>query len=288
MRETLPVLCSVLVYLLTRSSRRLVLRTLFAFPKQLSFLGAGLASIALHLSANSVPRLSISEAIGHCYLVEKSSNLKDSLPLKNGTHLQLSNPFTLATQKSSFLSCQLSTPHGKRILRLGRSSAIEISNEEQLFLFQGSFLVSTNSYDEFEIHSKSLQAQVSFKGTWIAESTPLGFKLIVLEGWVEILSDRKWNKFAAGQLVLVSDKNANLSKPMSIELPLLLKTSNLLNAFSTALPARNRLISAARVQSARTDKKYNALLGRLTSDRKLRIWSQADPLGENASSLKKN
>jgi len=240
-----------------------------------------LGAQSLHSSPTSIK---VNESIGSTYLLEKSKIKKAPVQLKAGSDFVLQKPVALITKDNSFLEVTLSSDGGHRVMRLGRSTAIEVRSEKNIFLFQGSFLVSDQNEKELYIQSKSLSTKLRSSGTWLSEVTPIGIKLIVLEGKVHIQKPNDWHSYSAGKLLLVSDKETNISKPMSIELPLLLRTSKLLNSFSSTLPTHSRLISAAKVQSQRTGKKYNALLGDLTANRKLRIWSE--PETQSTSSTK--
>ena len=63
------------------------------------------------------------------------------------------------------------------------------------------------------------------------------------------------------------------SKPIQIELPLLLGTSRLIKEFSTPLPSKSRIISAAQVQALRLKKRYEAFVGDVSEDKKLQLWA---------------
>jgi len=104
------------------------------------------------------------------------------------------------------------------------------------------------------------------------EATPIGFKVIILEGKLTFIEDKTPQRFKPGDLILVSDLEGKISQDLEIELPLLLGTSRLLNHFPELLPSHSRLISAAQVQAMRMKKKYEAMIGDISEDRKLKIW----------------
>ena len=100
------------------------------------------------------------------------------------------------------------------------------------------------------------------QGTWMVETTEkLGLKIILLEGTLQVLGEKEPLTLSAGELVLVSDKNDQISQTIKIDLPLMLNTCRLINNFETKLPSLSRLISAAQVQSIRLKKRYEAVVG---------------------------
>ena len=108
------------------------------------------------------------------------------------------------------------------------------------------------------------------------EKTPIGFKLVILEGQLSI-GENDSPPLPPGSLSLISGKDGQKSQPIDIELPLLLGTSRLLNQFPGFLPSKAKISSAALVQSMKVTTKYDALIGNVAADRKLQIWS----IGEN-------
>lgn len=106
----------------------------------------------------------------------------------------------------------------------------------------------------------------------MTETTAIGFKLIPLEGEMSILREKETHPIRPGDLILVTDLDGKLSQKLKIELPLLLSTSRLFNNFPDPLPSHSRLISAAQVQALRTQKKYEAIIGGVSKNRKLEIW----------------
>lgn len=109
-------------------------------------------------------------------------------------------------------------------------------------------------------------------GTWMIEVTSLGFKVIILEGKLKVNGYKGIQVAKPGKLLLVTDKEGKISQELEVELPLLLGTSRLVNRFPSKLPSHSRLISAAQVQAIRMKKKYEAMVGDVSDDRKLQIW----------------
>ena len=77
----------------------------------------------------------------------------------------------------------------------------------------------------------------------------------------------------SGDLVLINSKSSQASRPIQVELPLLLGTSRLINGFSTPLPSNSKMISAAHVQALRLKKRYEAFVGDVSEDKKLQLWA---------------
>jgi len=100
----------------------------------------------------------------------------------------------------------------------------------------------------------------------------LGFKIVLLEGTLQIINENKPTTLNAGELVLVSEENGQISQSIKIDLPLMLNTCRLINSFETKLPSLSRLISAAQVQSIRLKKRYEAVVGGV-KNKKLQIWA---------------
>ena len=110
-------------------------------------------------------------------------------------------------------------------------------------------------------------------GTYIIETTPIGFKVLLLEG--KFTTNNKGSEekiLQSGDLALITERDGRISQSLQIELPLLLSTSRLVNYFSKPLATHSRLISAAQVQVLRMQTKYDAFIGGVSEDRKLRIW----------------
>ena len=118
------------------------------------------------------------------------------------------------------------------------------------------------------------QTQVLGNGTWLVEKTAHeGFKIVVLEGELKVGNEKVDGILHAGDLAIVSTKEGKVSQSIKIELPLLLSSSRLLNKFPTTLNSQSRLISAAQVQAIRMKKKYEAFIGEVSPENKVRLWT---------------
>ena len=167
----------------------------------------------------------------------------------------------------------LNYPESKNSFRLGKSSAVELRSPYHLYYFQGSTLISHRDYVKWRLETKSTVIEIYSEGTWLVETTEQhGFKIILLEGDLQFLTNQEKVKLRPGELILVSEQKNQISQRLKIDLPLLLSTSRLINNFDTKLPSQSRLISAAQVQSIRLKKKYEAVIGGVKKN-KLQIWA---------------
>jgi len=107
----------------------------------------------------------------------------------------------------------------------------------------------------------------------MVECLTAGLKVILLEGKISINNSKKSQVLESGDLVLIDVKSSQPSKPIQIELPLLLGTSRLIKEFSNPLPSKSRMISAAQVQALRLKKRYEAFVGDVSEDKKLQLWA---------------
>ena len=209
---------------------------------------------------------------GKCFLQPKNIKLASTLPLKSGLIMDESFPYALVTGQDSYLEV-LDYPESKNILRLGQSSAIENRQPYHLYYFQGSSLISNRDYAKWRLETKSTLIHLYARGTWMVETTEqLGFKIVLLEGTLQVINENKTTTLNAGELVLVSEENGQISQSIKIDLPLMLNTCRLINNFETKLPSLSRLISAAQVQSIRLKKRYEAVVGGV-KNKKLQIWA---------------
>ena len=99
------------------------------------------------------------------------------------------------------------------------------------------------------------------------------FKFILLEGFVQLSMNEKNRTLQAGNLILTRVQENTFSKILTVELPLLISSSKLINIFSKPVQTENKLISAAKVQSIRLKKRYQALIGDLNEQNELRMWA---------------
>ena len=228
-------------------------------------------ALAVSISPKTVqPKINIVE--GKCFLQPKDIKRTDTLELKAGLIINQLFPYALVTGKDSYLEV-LDYPESKNVFRLGQSSAIENRQPYHLYYFQGSSLISNRDYAKWRLETKSTLIHIYAQGTWMVETTEkLGLKIILLEGTLQVLGEKEPLTLSAGELVLVSDKNDQISQTIKIDLPLMLNTCRLINNFETKLPSLSRLISAAQVQSIRLKKRYEAVVGGV-KENKLQIWA---------------
>ena len=219
---------------------------------------------------NSAPKINL--ALGDTFLVP-NNNPSNPERLEENQSLTVSTPYSLVTAKESFLEVSNLSSESQFTLRLGQSTGIEIRDPFHLFLFKGSALIADLESNSWTIESNMSQLRMYGSGTYIIETTPIGFKVLLLEG--KFTTNNKGSEekiLQSGDLALITERDGRISQSLQIELPLLLSTSRLVNYFSKPLATHSRLISAAQVQVLRMQTKYDAFIGGVSEDRKLRIW----------------
>ena len=145
---------------------------------------------------------------------------------------------------------------------------------KMIFSFQGSFLVTNFPSFNYRITSSKSSFDISGQGTWIVQHTQLGFKLLALEEENSIFPmEAIKNKFNPVNLFLSQTKMGKSAKVFKLNFLSFLLLLKLINQFTNPLPSQARLTSAAQVQVLRMKKKYEAMVGGVSNDRKLRIWS---------------
>ena len=209
---------------------------------------------------------------GDCFLQPKNSAEGKAFTLGNGFKIVNRLPFALVSRIDSYLEIY-NFPQRSNILRIGQSSAVEIRNHYHLYFFQGSALFSKRNTAKWKFETDATQIDVIGNGTWMVETTvKKGFKIILLEGELQITNAKKSISLNSGELLLVGEKEGQISQKIQIDLPLLFKTCRLLNNFESELPSKSRIISAAQVQALRLKKRYEAVVGGV-KDNKLQIWA---------------
>ena len=214
----------------------------------------------------------VTYTFGTTFLQAQKLEGNPPVELKQNQSIKIPYPYAVIASKDSYLEIHQSENEHTSIIRLGKTTGLEFREKHEIYLFQGSALLSHRVYLQWNVHSAKSQFTIQGKGTWMMEATPLGFKVIILEGSLALASNDKTESFKPGDLILVSDREGKISQDLEIELPLLLGTSKLLNHFPDLLPSHSRLISAAQVQAMRMKKKYEAMIGGVRSNRKLEIW----------------
>jgi len=230
-------------------------------------------------------RLFISHQSGQCFLQLKRNPLPKPQEVEANQTIDQGMPFALITSPNSFLEFFPEQDSPDSLIRLGRSTALELQPEGSYILIKGSALFSNREQSNWRILSGNSQFKFSGSGTWLMETTSLGFKLILLEGQLNFLDleTQTQKTVHPGELVLITGREGVISQSIKVELPTLLATSRLINLFPTALPSESRLISAAQVQAMRTKVRYDAFIGGVSEDRKLRIWSRSSKNPESSS-----
>ena len=215
--------------------------------------------------------------LGDAFIIKKTPQLFRA-KLEEDGKIETEFPYTLATPKDSFLEITFHEIENiSRTLRIGRGSALEIKNEYQFYMFKGTFLHASRDQSKTIIESNQSRVTLEGSGTFIAETTPIGFKIIILEGDFETYGTTSSKTITSGELALITDSSGKISDPMQIELLLLLNTSRLITQFPKLLPTHTRLLSAAKVQSMRMKTKYDAFIGGVSENEQLRIWKVGRP-----------
>jgi len=230
------------------------------------FLSLGYPSLAY---SEESPRISF--VMGNAFAVSK--NQPDKLKkLEQSQNIGVEIPYSVVTSKESFLEISQLSNEYPFTVRLGQSTALEVRDSSKFFLFKGSILLADKGHHSWFIESNTSQISMIGSGTYIVESTSLGFKLIILEGEFELDNQAGRNSLSSGDLALIIGKESGISQGLQIELPLILSTSRLINFFPNELPTHLRLLSAAQVQVLRMKTKYDAFIGGVSQDKKLRVW----------------
>ena len=212
-------------------------------------------------------------ATGNTYLQPKIRNIDNTKKLATGVSFESPFPFALVSAKSSYLELEQKRSF-PIALRLGQSTAIEVRGPNDFFFFQGSALFSHRKNIHFTLSTSSCETKLHGIGTWLIQKTDhQGFKIIVLEGEFKAGNEKVDGVLNAGDLAIVSGEKGLISQNIKIELPLLLSSCRLLNNFPTTLHSKSRLISAAQVQSIRMKKKYEAFVGQVSPENKVRLWT---------------
>ena len=228
---------------------------------------------ALLAESNYSNSLLITQVINNCFLQPLAKKNAPPSQLQEKDKISEEEPFALGTGKESLLEIDFfkSSSYGK--LRLGRESGLEFRPENSLILHRGSILCTHKKYQEWKLGSSNYSVNINGFGTWMVECLTAGLKVILLEGKISINNSKKSQVLESGDLVLIDVKSSQPSKPIQIELPLLLGTSRLIKEFSNPLPSKSRMISAAQVQALRLKKRYEAFVGDVSEDKKLQLWA---------------
>lgn len=210
----------------------------------------------------------VTECVGTSYLLTRDLTDASPLMLSKGLGIEMSIAYTVATRPDAYVEIQNIISNGDTI-RIGQSTALEIIDSCKFNPVQGSFLYSSQSPIEILLKFSDSNLSINSQGTWLAEKSNSGFKIIPIEGKLMI----RGTSFTPGELILISPNFTAIKSEIEIDLILLLQTSKLVNLFTNPLLRKNHILSAAQVQSLRMKKKYNAFVGDMSEAQKLRLWS---------------
>ena len=159
-------------------------------------------------------------------------------------------------------------------MRIGQASVLEFPKANEFNLINGALLLASKKETSIRISTKTGSVNLTFDGSLMMENAKKdNLKFILLEGFVQLSMNEKNRTLQAGNLILTHVQENTFSKILTIELPLLISSSKLINNFSKPVQRENKLISAAKVQSLRLKKRYQALIGDLNEQNELRMWA---------------
>ena len=234
------------------------------------------------LPADGKPFYNLEVSFSHGKSFISENKIASGKPAEISKNYRLLFPFPYAVLVSNDSYLELVNKDEIQ-LRVGQSSVLEFISPAHLNAMQGTFLLYSKSHQNWKISSN--EATISLKGraTWMIEKTKSGDLKIVLlegEGLVSLAEEEKKLNFGELLLLQTSPKN-ELSHPITLELPLLLATSRLINNYETNLYSKARLASAAKVQLVRLKKRYQALLGGTNEKSELRMWAIRNQVKKN-------
>ena len=235
---------------------------------------ASFAFVLVSFSAVGKPfnDLEVSFSHGKSFISKnKISSGKPAEIFKN-YRLLLQFPYAVLVSNDSYLEL---VKKDEIQLRVGQSSVLEFISPNHLNAMQGAFLLYSKNDENWKISSNEATLSLKGRGTWMFEKTESGdLKIILLEGKGLASLDEEEKKLSFGELLLLRTSPKNeLSHPITLELPLLLATSRLINNYETILHSKPRLVSAAKVQIVRLKKRYQALVGGTNEQSELRMWA---------------
>ena len=210
---------------------------------------------------------------GNCFLQPLANTNLPPSPLTLNKQIDEVLPFAIGTSSDSFLEIDFRDEDKITKIRLGNASALEFLKLNHYQLHKGALLLFHEDTQTWNFHVSDSLIQILGSGTWMMERLSFGIKVILLEGKLTITNIGEKSILSNGDLVLVNQANPRGTNPIKVDLPLLLGTSRLINGFPSALPSKSRLFSAAQVQALRMKKKYDALVGDVTNEKKLQLWS---------------
>ena len=213
----------------------------------------------------------VSESIGPSFLSTETNASKKPTLLTQTQNLPQSIPHGILVPNNSYL--ELFSEDDLQ-MRIGQASVLEFPKANEFNLINGSLLLASKRETSMRISTKTGSVDLTFDGTLMMENAKKdNFKFILLEGFVQLSMNEKNRTLQAGNLILTRVQENTFSKILTIELPLLISSSKLINNFSKPVQTENKLISAAKVQSIRLKKRYQALIGDLNEQNELRMWA---------------
>ena len=101
-----------------------------------------------------------------------------------------------------------------------------------------------------------------------------GLKIVLVSGSAQAGTDADGAKtLRPGQLLFVLGNPTRFGDLYDLDLPLLLRTSRLVNGFARPLPNLSRMRTSALIQELNLKKRYEALVGDAPNDEKVQMWA---------------
>ncbi len=224
-------------------------------------------------SDNETGNIRVTHAFGNCFLQPLSITDSPPRPVSLNKQINEERPFAFGTTPDSFLEIEYLLEGKVAIIRMGNESALEFQQHHYHLLHKGALLLSHRQMMSWNFHLSDNSIHVNGMGTWMMESLTSGIKVILLEGELSIGNSTERQNLSSGDLVILSSANPKGTKPIKVDLPLLLGTSRLINGFPDKLSSNSRLFSAAQVQALRMKRRYDALIGDVSKEKTLQLWT---------------
>jgi hypothetical protein len=219
----------------------------------------------------SVTKWRVTDLTGQAFFKDRPDRTTPT-PLAVGSPIPSQNPVLLIAAKDSLL--EIATAPSD-FLRLGRSTVAEFSTNK-IRLHQGSFLRYCETETIFALSSKHSDAGIRLhRSALMAEATGNGgLKIVLVSGAAQAGTDADGAKtLHPGQLLFVRGNPAHFGDLYDLDLPLLLRTSRLVNGFARPLPNLSRMRTSALIQGLNLKKRYEALVGDAPDDEKVQMWA---------------
>ena len=213
----------------------------------------------------------VTELIGQAFLKDRPDRSQPS-ELKISSPIPSPDPVLIIAAKESFL--EITNAQGD-FLRLGRATVAEFSGSK-IRLRQGSLLRHCEKETLFALSGKHADAGIRLqRGAIMAETTGNGgLKIVHVSGSAQAGTDADGAKtLRPGQLLFVLGNPTRFGDLYDLDLPLLLRTSRLVNGFARPLPNLSRMRTSALIQELNLKKRYEALVGDAPDDEKVQMWA---------------